>query len=47
MAEVKKRILEGYLDENEAATEFGKTKQTLRSWRRKRIANALDLHYGN
>ena len=37
IAEVKKRILEGYLDEDEAATEFGKTKQTLRSWRRKRI----------
>jgi hypothetical protein len=39
MAETEKprRILEGYLDEDEAAEEFDKSKQTLRSWRRKRI----------
>jgi hypothetical protein len=37
MSETTKHILEGYLDEDEAAQEFGKAKQTLRSWRRKRI----------
>jgi hypothetical protein len=33
----RRRILEGYLDEDEAAAEFGKTKQTLRRWRRQRV----------
>jgi hypothetical protein len=34
MREKPRRILEGYLDEDEAAEEFDKSKQTLRAWRR-------------
>jgi hypothetical protein len=37
MPETTKRILEGYLDEDEAVEEFGKTKQTLRRWRRRGV----------
>jgi len=39
MAEAAKsrRILDGYLDEDEAVAEFGKTKQTLRRWRRRGV----------
>jgi hypothetical protein len=37
MAETTKRILDGYLTQDEAVEEFGKKKQTLRRWRRQRI----------
>jgi hypothetical protein len=36
-AEKPRRILEGYLDGDEAVEEFRKSEQTLRRWRRQRI----------
>ena len=36
-AKKSRRILEGYLDEDEAVEEFRKSEQTLRRWRRRRI----------
>jgi hypothetical protein len=33
----ERTLLSGYLDEDEAAREFRRTKQTLRRWRRQKI----------